>query len=96
MKQGRVPSHTEIFLPIMYDASRYLLCCTPCITSNSRVFPYLNGIWETADQWGLNNWCSTICLYFSYNCELFHVGTWVGLGFYAMHHDPLVWNDPEV
>jgi len=24
------------------------------------------------------------------------LGTWVGLGFHAMHHDPLVWNDPEV
>ena len=56
----------------------------------------MHGIWETADQWGLNKWCSTVCLYFSCNCELFHVGTWVGLGFYAMHHDPLVWNDPEV
>ena len=24
------------------------------------------------------------------------LGTWVGIGFYTMHHDPLVWNDPEV
>ena len=45
MKQD-ISSHTEIFLPIMNDAFRYLLCYTPCITSSC---PYLNGSWETAD-----------------------------------------------
>ena len=47
-------------------SSTYLLYCTPCIAFNNRFysysnffFIYLNGFWETADQWGSDNWYST-------------------------------------
>jgi len=35
--------------------------------------------------------------YMYYMQVFFHyIGTWVGIGMYTLHHDPLVWNDPEV
>ena len=58
MKQGRILSHTEYF---------YLICVmllgtyyTVHYVFLSEPFPNLNGFWETADQWGSDNWCSTV------------------------------------
>ena len=28
--------------------------------------------------------------------NIFILGTWIGIGMYTIHHDPLVWDDPEV
>ena len=49
MKQERIPSHIKIFLPTMRDAFGYLL------SSQSNIFPNLNGFWETADLWESHN-----------------------------------------
>ena len=40
MIQGRIPTHTEIFLPIIHDLFRYLLAML--YTECSLVFSYLN------------------------------------------------------
>ena len=55
-----------MFLLTMLYAFRYLVCCAPCIISNSQAFSYLNffligmNFLETADQCGSDNWCSTV------------------------------------
>ena len=60
MKQGRIPYPTKMFLPIILEPFRYLLCSTPCITSLliylsfllSKLLPYLNSFWETLTSGG--------------------------------------------